>query len=112
MRRLPNIQLKERNSNFGCFRDPMTRLSALISAVLILMLLALVPTHAQTNTGELRLKVTDPQGLGVKTSVAIQSDANQYHATFPTNDQGALTLQRLPFGVYQEVPSTLLRVAS
>ena len=32
----------------------------------------------QANTGELRLKVTDPAGFGVKTTVQIVSKANQY----------------------------------
>jgi len=55
----------------------------------------------QSNTGELRLKVTDPSGLAVKTSVQIVSEANQYRRILSTDDQGALTLQRLPYGVYQ-----------
>ena len=55
----------------------------------------------QTNTGELRLKVTDPSALAVKTTVQIVSEANQYRRTLNTDDQGALTLQHLPFGVYQ-----------
>jgi Outer membrane protein beta-barrel family/TonB-dependent Receptor Plug Domain len=55
----------------------------------------------QSNTGELRLKVTDPSGLAVKTPVQIVSEANQYRRTLSTDDQGALTLQRLPYGVYQ-----------
>jgi hypothetical protein len=75
----------------------VVRVAGLFTAVL----LGHVSARAQTNTGELRLKVTDPSGLGVKTSVAVQSEANQYRATFPTNDQGALVVQRLPFGVYQ-----------
>lgn len=55
---------------------------------------------AQTNTGELRLKVTDPSGLGVKATVQIVSEANQYRHALATNDQGGLDVQRLPFGVY------------
>jgi hypothetical protein len=55
----------------------------------------------QTNGGELRLKVTDPSGLAVKTSVEIISEANQYRRVLTTDDQGTLTLQRLPYGVYQ-----------
>ena len=56
---------------------------------------------AQSNSGELRLRVTDPSGLGVKAAVHIISEANQYRRILNTDDQGALTLQRLPFGVYQ-----------
>jgi Carboxypeptidase regulatory-like domain/TonB-dependent Receptor Plug Domain len=55
----------------------------------------------QSNSGELRLRVTDPSGLGVKTTVQIVSEANQYQHTFTTDDQGNLTVQRLPYGVYQ-----------
>lgn len=51
--------------------------------------------------GELRLKVTDPTGLGVKTAIEIVSEANQYRRTLSTDDQGALTIQRLPYGVYE-----------
>jgi TonB-dependent Receptor Plug Domain len=55
----------------------------------------------QSSTGELRLRVTDPSGRGVRTSLQIISEANQYRRILSTDDQGALTLQRLPFGVYQ-----------
>ncbi len=34
---------------------------------------------AQTNTGELRLRVIDPSGSAVRTSVEIISEGNQYH---------------------------------
>ena len=56
---------------------------------------------AQSNSGELRLRVTDPSGLGVKAAIQIISKANQYRRTLNTDDQGTLTLQRLSFGVYQ-----------
>ena len=56
---------------------------------------------AQSNRGELHLTVTDPAGLGVKTTVQISSEANQYRNTLTTSDQGALNVQRLPYGIYQ-----------
>ena len=62
---------------------------------------AAVPLFCQSNTGELRLKITDPHGLGVRASVQIVSAANQYRNTVATSDQGYLHLQRLPYGVYQ-----------
>ena len=37
-----------------------------------------LPLFAQSNTGELRLKVTDPTGLAVKSSVEMVSEANHY----------------------------------
>jgi Outer membrane protein beta-barrel family/TonB-dependent Receptor Plug Domain len=59
------------------------------------------PVFCQTNSGELRLKVTDPAGLGVKTVVHIISIANQYDNVLVTSDEGRLKVQRLPFGLYQ-----------
>jgi hypothetical protein len=70
---------------------------ATILTLLALPLFAL----AQSNRGELRLKVTDPAGLGVKTTVQIVSKANQYRNTLSTTEQGNLDVQRLPYGIYQ-----------
>src|SRR5450631_1804353 len=72
-----------------------------MTRVAILFLLCALPLFCQSNSGELRLKVTDPSGLGVKTTVQITSEANQYRNTLATSDQGALDVQRLPYGVYQ-----------
>lgn len=69
--------------------------------IAVLLFLVVLPVCAQTNTGELRLKVTDPSGLGVKTTVAIVSEANQYKNSLPTSEQGTVDVQRLPFGVYE-----------
>jgi hypothetical protein len=55
----------------------------------------------QSNTGELHLKVTDPTGVGVKATVHISSEANQYRSTLVTNEQGELAALRLPHGIYQ-----------
>jgi len=60
-----------------------------------------LPIYCQSNRGELRLKVIDPSGLGVKTTVVIVSEANQYRNSLTTSEQGTLDVQRLPFGVYQ-----------
>ena len=64
-----------------------------------LCLLAL-PLVAQSTRGELHLKVTDPHGLGVKSSVEVASEANEYRGTFETDDSGVLIAKRLPFGLY------------
>src|SRR4029077_8396522 len=56
---------------------------------------------AQTNMGELRLRVTDPHGLGIKASIQIDSEANQYRNTLITSEQGSLDVLRLPFGFYR-----------
>jgi len=67
----------------------------------VLFVLSISAVCAQSNSGELHLKVTDPSGLGVKTTVQITSQANQYRNALATNDQGYLDVQRLPFGIYQ-----------
>ncbi|HXT75435.1 MAG TPA: TonB-dependent receptor [Candidatus Eisenbacteria bacterium] len=56
---------------------------------------------AQSNSGEIRLKVTDPSGLGVRSEVALVSDASEFRKTLSTDDSGELTVKRLPFGVYR-----------
>ena len=65
------------------------------------ILLLALPLAAQSNMGELRLKVTDPNGLGVKTAVELTSEANEVHTTLATDDVGQLIAKRLPFGLYR-----------
>ncbi len=60
-----------------------------------------MPLFCQSNSGELRLRVIDPDGLGVRTAVQIVSQANQYRSTLATGDQGRLDVQRLPYGIYR-----------
>ena len=68
----------------------------------LLALLLLAPhVDAQSNAGELRLKVTDPDGLALKTAVQLVSQANEYRHTFTTDDQGDLDAKRLPYGIYR-----------
>ena len=59
------------------------------------------PLCGQSNMGELRLKVTDPAGLGVESSVELVSEANQFRRTLATDEAGNLVAKRLPFGVYR-----------
>ncbi|MGA2850264.1 MAG: TonB-dependent receptor [Terracidiphilus sp.] len=66
-----------------------------------LLFLMAFPLLSQSNSGELRLKVADPSGLGVRATVQIVSNANQYRRTLVTNDQGTLDIERLPYGIYQ-----------
>ena len=77
---------------------PLTKPVRLL-AHLALCLLAL-PLAAQGTMGELHLRVTDPRGSGMKASVQIVSEANQYDGTFATDDSGVLVAKRLPFGLY------------
>ena len=66
-----------------------------------LLLLIALPLLSQSNSGELRLRVTDPSGLGARATIQIVSSANQYRRTLITNDQGSLDIERLPYGIYQ-----------
>ena len=59
------------------------------------------PLFCQSTDGELRVTVTDPSGLAVKTTVQIVSTANQYRNSLTTNNQGKLDVPRLPYGIYQ-----------
>src|SRR5262245_61895002 len=59
-----------------------------------------VTSAAQSHTGELRLTVTDPDGLPVRGVVEIVSQANDVRRQFDTDDRGLLTATRLPFGTY------------
>ena len=65
------------------------------------LLLYALPSFPQANVGELRLKVTDPAGLGVEGAVDLVSDANQFRGTYSTDAEGNLEARPLPFGVYQ-----------
>ncbi len=67
---------------------------------IFVLFLLVAPLFAQSNTGELRLRVTDPAGLGVKSSVELASEANHYRQSFLTDDAGELMVKRLPFGLY------------
>src|ERR1700689_4409048 len=75
-------------------------LSFLIQSALVPIVLV-ERGFAQSNRGELRLRVLDPAGLGVKATVRITSDANDYRNNLTTSDQGSLTVQRLPYGLYR-----------
>jgi len=74
--------------------------------VLALPVFALLPLFslsllAQSDTGELRLRVTDPAGLGVKTSIVLLSQSNEYRQVFTTSDSVDLDAAHLPFGLYR-----------
>jgi outer membrane receptor for Fe3+-dicitrate len=59
------------------------------------------PVDAQTNTGELRLKVTGPDGLPLKAATDLSSDALQFRRSFSTDDAGQLIVRNLPFSRYR-----------
>ena len=68
---------------------------------MILLWLFALPAFSQSNTGELRLTVTDASGNPVQAQVQLVSQANQYRHTFATDDRGNLDARLLPYGIYQ-----------
>jgi hypothetical protein len=74
-----------------------------ISTILILPIMvgASCAVLAQVNTGELRLRVMDKNGQGLKASVTVSSVASQYQDTFAASDEGAVDIQKLVYGIYQ-----------
>ncbi len=71
------------------------------NALIFVLFLCALPMLAQSTTGELRLTITDPAGLGLKSAVELASQGNEYRHTFSTDDQGNLEVKRLPYGIYQ-----------
>ena len=63
----------------------------------LVMLAAAQPVLAQVNTGELRLRVTDPAGLGIRASITISNEANQYRNTFTTDSSGEADIKTLAY---------------
>ncbi len=68
---------------------------------LSIMVIASCPLFAQSNIGELSLRITDPAGLGVQLSMELTSEANQFHQKVVTDREGSATVRRIPFGVYR-----------
>jgi outer membrane cobalamin receptor len=80
----------------------LVRQSRCIKPLYLFLFLLLTATlaHAQSNTGDLRLKVTDPSGAPIRTSLTVASAVNSYRTTYSTDDAGAITVKRLPYGLY------------
>lgn len=75
------------------------RLRVLIFLVINLSVASFV--HAQSNSGELRLKVLDPDGNGLQSSVRLVCEASQVRRTYITDESGYLEAKGLPFGIYR-----------
>lgn len=71
-----------------------------VGFALIVLIICSLSLSGQSNTGEIRLKVTDPIGLGLKSTVEIASEANQLRHRFLTDTAGNLVVRGIPFGVY------------
>ncbi len=64
------------------------------------VLLLALPLLAQSNAGELQLKVLGPDRQPLKASIDLSSDAFQFHRSFMTDDEGGTVIRNLPFGRY------------
>ena len=60
-----------------------------------------MPLAAQRGTGELRLTVKDPAGLGLEATGSVVGHATQVRHTFTTDPQGRYSIRLLPFGMYR-----------
>src|SRR5579862_8914379 len=68
---------------------------------LTFVLLLSMAQFTQSNTGELRVAVTDAGGLPLESGIELVSEANQFREHFETDAQGILNAKRLPFGTYR-----------
>jgi outer membrane cobalamin receptor len=75
-------------------------LSAKLSYLFLLLIFTPSVARAQSNIGDLRLKVTDPSGAAVRATVIVTSGVNNFRETYSTDESGALTVKRLPYGIY------------
>ena len=66
-----------------------------------LALLLALGQFGHSNTGELRLTVTDSSGLPLPGSVEVVSDANEFRQRIDTDSAGVAIVRRLPFGSYR-----------
>jgi TonB-dependent Receptor Plug Domain len=69
--------------------------------ILAILLFAGTLALGQTNHGEVRLKITDPSGASLRATVELTSLGTGYDKTLHGDADGAITIQLLPFGVYQ-----------
>ncbi|MDP9322574.1 MAG: TonB-dependent receptor [Acidobacteriota bacterium] len=67
----------------------------------VVALLLTLGQFGQSNTGELRVTVTDSSGLPLPGPVEVVSDANEFHQRIETDSAGMATVRRLPFGSYR-----------
>ena len=58
------------------------------------------PLWAQGNTGELRLRVTDSAGLGLKAQVTVSSGSGQLRKALDSSAAGEVDWKALPYGIY------------
>ena len=71
-----------------------------IALLLVALPLLSFPVNAQSNAGELHLKITGPDGQPLKASIDLSSDATQFRRSFAADDSGLSVIRNLPFGLY------------
>jgi hypothetical protein len=67
----------------------------------VVALLLALGQFGQSNTGELRITVTDSSGLPLAGPVDVVSDANEFRQRIETDSAGVAVVRRLPFGSYR-----------
>jgi hypothetical protein len=67
----------------------------------LFLLLWTAARFGQSDSGELRLIVTDPTGLPIQSAVELLSEANQLRRSLETDPDGTLVAKRLSFGRYR-----------
>jgi hypothetical protein len=65
------------------------------------LLLSALPLYSQVDAGELRLKVSAPSGVPVKSIVELVCAGNGFDKSFATDDSGSVSVKGIPYGVYQ-----------
>lgn len=73
--------------------------SSILRVISVLLFAGLL--SAQTESGELRITVTDKGGLPLPASIALTSEVNQYRRTLDTDPVGRAIAKRLPFGLFR-----------
>jgi TonB dependent receptor/TonB-dependent Receptor Plug Domain len=68
---------------------------------LVALVLACPPCCAQQTRGELRLEIRDPQGVPVRATAELISQANQYRREFAVPADTNFAIHNLLFGIYQ-----------
>jgi outer membrane cobalamin receptor len=84
--------------NKNCQVQQVLRSQVLLVALFLCLSTCL---SAQSNTGELRVRVVDPAGLGLRSVVELVCEANQVQRAYSTDVGGILEAKMLPFGIYR-----------
>jgi len=85
----------------ACSQAPRSLQIVWAVALAALLFPGAMPLRAQSNTGELHLKVTGPSGQPLKSRIDLLSEANQIHTILETGADGQLDVKHLPYGIYR-----------